>query len=341
MIPQKEKEILQIALDAFKKTTHAETDIEEPIGLNQRADYVLNMALAGKKMHYLVEVKATVAKPGLALLQMQKEKYALNFLLVTRYVNPIIAEELKTRRLEFIDTAGNAYIDQPPVLIYVKGNKPPDEMMQPLKTDAFKPTGLKVIYAFLCNPGLENKPYRDIATQADVALGTVGWLMRDLKERGYLLDMGKKGNKIMQREALLQRWVETYPDRLKPKLEMGRFQGERDWWTFPKQIPEIGLWGGEVAANRLTQYLKPQMATVYTTEKDLNKFLLENKLKKDPQGNVEILKKFWGPGNNFQHEELVHPILVYADLVATGNERNKETARMIYEQHIAGLVRED
>lgn len=341
MIPEKEKEILQIALDAFKKIAHIEADIEEPIGLNQRADYVLNMAMAGKEMRYLVEVKATVAKPGLALLQMQKEKYARNFLLVTRYVNPNIAEELKTRGLEFIDTAGNAYINQPPVLIYVKGNKPPDEMKQPLKTDVFKPTGLKVIYAFLCNPGLENKPYRDIAVQADVALGTVVGLMGDLKDRGFLLDMGKKGNKIMQREALLQRWVETYPERLKPKLEMGRFQGELDWWNFPKQIPEIALWGGEVAANRLTQYLKPQMATVYTTERDLNKFLLQNKLKKDPQGNVEILKKFWGPGNNFQREEMVHPILVYADLIATGNERNKETARMIYEQHLAGLVRED
>ncbi len=340
MIPEKEKEILQIALDAFKKTAQVEIEIGKA-RQDQQADYLLNMVLAGKKLRYLAEVKATIAKPGLTLLLMRKEKYAQHLLLVTRYVNPYMAEELKTEGLEFIDTAGNAYINQPPVYIYVRGNKPPDEIMQPPKKPAFKPTGLKVIYAFLCNPGLENKPYRDIATQADVALGTVGWLMRDLKDRGYLLDMGKKGNKIMQREALLQRWVEAYPERLKPKLELGRFQGEHGWWDQTKLRQDVALWGGEVAAARLTQYLKPQIATVYTTERDLNKFLLENKLKKDPKGNVEVLRRFWGPGNNFQREDMVHPILVYADLVATDNERNKETARMIYDQHIAGLVRED
>ena len=34
----------------------------------------------------------------------------------------------------------------------------------------------------------------------------------------------------------------------------------------------------------------------------------------------------------------VHPILVYADLIATGNQRNIETARILYDEHIAGRV---
>lgn len=340
MTGDRENEILEIALDAFRKNARVQVEIEKA-KQDQQGDFLLRIALPGKKLRYQAEVKANITKAGLALLLMKKGKYAQNPLLVTRYVNPQMAEELKTEGLEFIDAAGNAYINQPPVYIYVKGNKPPDGIMQPRGKATFKPTGLKVIYAFLCNPGLENKPYRDIAVQADVALGTVGWLMRELKDRGYLLDMGKRGNKIMQREALLQRWVEAYPERLKPKLELGRFQGEHGWWDQTKLRQDVALWGGEVAAARLTQYLKPQIATVYTTEQTLNKVLLENRLKKDPKGNVEVIRKFWGPGNNFQREDMVHPILIYADLVATGNERNKETARMIYDQHIAGLVRED
>ncbi len=340
MIPEKEKEILRTALDAFKKTAQVEVEIKEA-GPDQRADFELTMEMAGKKMHYLVEVKATVAKPGLALLLMQKEKYAHNLLLVTRYVNPHTAEELKTGGLEFIDTAGNAYINQPPVYIYVKGNKPQDEMMRPPKTDAFKPTGLKVIYAFLCNPGLENKPYRDIAAQADVALGTVVAVMADLKNRGFLLDMGKKGNKIIQKENLLKRWVEAYPERLRPKLVMGRFEGGQGWWEQNKIQPANAFWGGEVAAARLTNYLKPQIVTLYTDKQTLNKVLFDNRLKKDARGEVEILKRFWGPGEAFQKNDMVHPILVYADLLATSNQRNRETARMIYEREIARLVRED
>ena len=58
-------------------------------------------------------------------------------------------------------------------------------------------------------------------------------------------------------------------------------------------------------------------------------------------GNVEILKRFWLPVEPWQYEDIVHPILVYADLLATGDERNIETARMVYERHIIRLVREN
>jgi hypothetical protein len=40
-------------------------------------------------------------------------------------------------------------------------------------------------------------------------------------------------------------------------------------------------------------------------------------------------------------EGLVHPVLVYADLVATAEPRNLEVARKIYDEHIAQYRRED
>jgi hypothetical protein len=42
-----------------------------------------------------------------------------------------------------------------------------------------------------------------------------------------------------------------------------------------------------------------------------------------------------GKENKFQitqGDQIVHPILIYADLVATGDSRNLETARMIYDK---------
>ncbi|MBE3112412.1 MAG: hypothetical protein IMZ46_18205 [Acidobacteria bacterium] len=39
--------------------------------------------------------------------------------------------------------------------------------------------------------------------------------------------------------------------------------------------------------------------------------------------------------------ETVHPLLIYADLVASGSDRNIETAKIIYEQHISRYLRED
>ena len=72
-----------------------------------------------------------------------------------------------------------------------KGTRPDIVKAPPLKR-TFKPAGLKVIYGFLCNPGLENKTYREIAAETDVALGTVDWIMKELKELGFCWTWGNE-----------------------------------------------------------------------------------------------------------------------------------------------------
>jgi hypothetical protein len=56
---------------------------------------------------------------------------------------------------------------------------------------------------------------------------------------------------------------------------------------------------------------------------------------------ISILKPFWNFEYPWTHPVLVPSILIYADLLATGDARNIETARLIYEKEIARLVRED
>jgi hypothetical protein len=153
--------------------------------------------------------------------------------------------------------------------------------------------------------------------------------------------MGKRGYKLIQKEKLLHQWVAAYPEQLRPKQSLGRFRGENGWWQQKKLDPLIAQWGGEVAAARLTQYLKPELITIYVTAQQLNQLLLENRLKRDLAGDVEILARFWKPGEMWKYDDLVHPILIYADLLATGNQRNIETAKMIYEQYIIRLIGQD
>ena len=45
-------------------------------------------------------------------------------LLVADYINPNLGERLKAADIQFLDTVGNAYINQQPIYIYIKGNKP-------------------------------------------------------------------------------------------------------------------------------------------------------------------------------------------------------------------------
>jgi hypothetical protein len=343
MEKMKETELLELALEALRKNLAGQAEIKtvKPVRDSRLcADYLLRIVMQGKEIRYYAEIKANVTKADKLLAMMRKGEFDHPILLVAKYINTQLADELKQNGTEFIDTAGNAFINQPPLYIFVKGNKP-DIVKTPPPKRTFKPAGLKVIYAFLCNPGLENKTYREIAAQTGVALGTVDWIIKELKELRFLLDMGKRGQRLIQKENLLQRWVTAYPEQLRPKLTLGRFRGEYGWWQRKTFDPFKGQWGGEVAAAKLTQYLQPQIITIYTAPQELDQLLIKNRLKRDQTGDVEILKRFWKPPEIWKYEDLVHPILIYADLLATGNERNIEAAKMVYDQHIVQLIRED
>jgi len=341
-----EDEILKLAIEAFKKNVPLHFGIrnltKQPhYNHNFRPDMELVLEINGKEIKYFAEIKNNITMANRLLLLIKEEKIPPPILLVTKYVNPLMAEELKKDQIEFIDTAGNVFINQPPIYIFVKGNRPPETPGQN-QNRTFTPTGLKIIYAFLCNPRLEDAPFREIADKADVALGTVGWFMRTLRELGFLIDMGGRGYKLVQKDALFQRWITAYPERLRPKQILGRYKGEyNDWWN-KKELHNLNAkWGGEVAAAKLTKYLHPEVITIYMKTEYLNQLLLECKLRKDPAGEIEILNQFWNYDENLGYKDLVHPILIYADLIATGNQRNIETAKMIYDEHIIRLIRED
>ena len=87
----------------------------------------------------------------------------------------------------------------------------------------------------------------------------------------------------------------------------------------------------------MTEYIKPQIITIYA-ERPITKFLLKNKLTKDENGDIEILEIFWQFGQKHLYNNLVPPLLIYTDLMATGDTRNIETARIIYEKELPRFI---
>ncbi|MDX1472380.1 MAG: type IV toxin-antitoxin system AbiEi family antitoxin, partial [Flavobacteriaceae bacterium] len=340
-----EVQLLEKALEALHKATGIDFTIEgreKKFNNNRIADAIVRLVKDGLDQVFVIEVKPrlTTATVGMAINQLKE--FPQKGIIVTDYVNPNMADRLREKDVQFIDIAGNAYLTAPNLFIFIKGNKP-IELPKKGKTRAFQPTGLKVLFAFLCQPKLVNAPYREIAYKAQVALGTVGWVLTDLRETGFVIELGRRGRKLYNKKKLLDRWVEAYPENLRPKLIAGggRYKADRyDWWKFTT-IEEYGAyWGGEVAAAKLTEYLKPQIATIYTKD-DPKELILENRFLKDPEGNVEILKVFWEFKYDWNYRDLVPPLLIYADLIATGDDRNLETAKIIYEREIARYIRED
>ena len=146
---------------------------------------------------------------------------------------------------------------------------------------------------------------------------------------------------MIRRKELLNRWVTMYPDQLRPKNIVGRYDAPNiDWWKNEELTDFTAYWGGEIAAAKLTKYLKPQIVIIYV-KGEPGRLLLKHRIKKEPNGSIEILRAFWSFEYELEFGNLVHPILIYADLLATGDMRNIETAEIIYEKELTRFIRED
>jgi hypothetical protein len=322
----------------------------------RRIDAILQLEPGGQT--FMAEVKKWAPQANLGALINQIQQLPETGLLVADYINPNMAAKLREQGVQFIDTVGNAYLNQPPIYVYVTGNRQNGLRAKgtAIKTGvnrAFEPTGLKVIYAILCEPTLVNAPYREIAEKAAVALGTVGWVINGLKAANLLIDKGKeRGRKITNYRKLLNRWIEAWPEKLKPKQRIGEFIAEDPYWWQTIEIGEFGAyWGGEVAAAKYTDYLKPKVATIYLPENRCNQLLRDARLRLatvrsgDAAGTVLLYRPFWPAVftdlYTKENQGLVHPILVYADLIATGDPRNLEVAGRLYDEYIAGRIGQD
>ena len=278
---------------------------------------------------------------ALAAAKHQLEPYGTRGVLVAPYLTAELANHCRNELdLNFIDTAGNAYLRAPGLFVFVRGERPPTLPATAIGArGGGTATALRVVFALLCKPALLNAPYREIVTAAGVALGAIGWVFFDLAGRGYIAGgRHKRNRRLLEPGRLLDEWVTNFPIKLRPKLNPRRFLApDPGWW---QQAPlEAGArWGGEVAAARLTGYLKPETYTVYLDPQNdreaLTALVKQYRLRADPRGNVEILDAFWNFPPEGAEPDVVPPLLVYADLMATLDPRNLEVAKRIRAQHI-------
>jgi hypothetical protein len=134
--------------------------------------------------------------------------------------------------LNFLDTAGNAYVRAPGLFVFVRGQRAPALPATAMgRGGGGTTTALRVVFALLCKPDLVNAPYRDIVAAANVALGAVGWVFLDLQQRGYITGGRRKRNRrLLERARLFDEWVTNFPIRLRPKLNPRRFHAPDLGW---------------------------------------------------------------------------------------------------------------
>ena len=296
-------------------------------------DGALNIDYKGCKHRFYVNIRKELREFQLYQIFNLAEEYA-PFMVIAENLFPKIKDALVEHGIAYIEMNGNINIQTENILLKVEGKR--KKHLQPEKYGrAFTKAGLKVIFLFLTIENNINDTYREIAKNAGIAIGNVKLIHEGLIEQGYALKLNEKELKLTNKKELLQKWVTAYIEKLKPTIHIGnfRFNNPNDFleWKDINLEKTLTQWGGEGAGNIYTDYLQPEVLTLYTNEKKTD-IIKEYRLLPDPDGYVIVYEKFWKEKQPFTN--VVPPIIAYADLLATGNRRCIETAQKIYEQLI-------
>lgn len=306
--------------------------------LEKEVDGMIKLEYKGQTQKFFVEIKKEFREYHLPNLFMQQKKYNPFMVLAEKKIFPKIKDALVGKSIAFIDLCGNINIETDNLLLKVEG-KGKKYIQQEKYGRAFTKAGLKTLFLFLTNNNSINDTYRDIANNAGIALGTVKLVFEGLLEEGFALPLNDKELKLTNKEQLLQKWITAYNEKLKPALKIGNFRfnnpGDFAEWKKMNLNKTQTLWGGEPAGNIYTKFLHPEILTLYTVE-NKSDLLKKYRLIPDPQGNVLVYEKFWKV--NDTENDVAPPVIVYADLLASGKKRCIETAQKLYEERIKNTL---
>jgi hypothetical protein len=306
-----------------------------------QADASVDLVVENGTSRYLVECKTLLDRKGqIDQVRRQLDSTGSRGLLIAPYLTRELAEHCRATGLQFIDTCGNAYLHAPGLFVLITGEKGErrNQSFHAPKglTNA---AGLRVVFALLSKPELINSAFKDIASNAGVSLGTAHNVLDDLERRGYLINRGRsERRKLLEPRRLIDEWVINYPTALRAKLHGRRFSApDPDWWqSFDVDEFEFA-WGAEVAARKMTGYLKPSTQTLYVAptamESAISTLVKRYRIRPDPDGEIEILEKFWHWRLKTM-PDIAPPLLVYSELLAILDPRTQETANMIKERFI-------
>ena len=318
------KYILEEAVSSLFKYTNIQADTKDG-----RLRYDAFLRIANEE--FVVEIKSEITKgnKGIVLMNLKNTSRENNLpiLLVTKYIPSEIAKEYVAEGINYLDVAGNCNIRQHNLVLLVEGKKI-ERAAKINQPRAFQEAGIKLIFLFLVDPAKAQLTYRELAELANISLGSVGTIMQELIDLKFILKT-KQTMKLKNTKELLNRWITAYHDVLRPRLLMKHMRFVRtESYNIWKNIDldetkGLAFWGGEPGAHILNGYLHPGIFTIYT-DRNWQSFR-DIELIPDDTGKVEILEMFW----TIKTYKGVPPVLIYADLMSSGSDRNIETANMI------------
>ncbi|MFO7656348.1 MAG: type IV toxin-antitoxin system AbiEi family antitoxin [Bacteroidales bacterium] len=330
----KNNDFIYDAVVRFEEITSIPVEVE-----SRRKEY--DALLTIKDIQFVAEAKAEIraSNKGIILSEVNHLKRQTHrpIIVIAKYLAVDIASEFKKLGINYIDIAGNTFIKEGNLFVFTSGQKA-EKISKTKQTRAFQEAGIKLIFNLLMKPDNLQCSYRELAEITDISIGSVSNVMKELEELNYILKTNTK--RILKNiPSLLNRWIIAYNEVLHPRIYRKRMrflniEDYRNWDTLPIQnIEDINLWGGEPAAAILTGQLQPEKLLIYTSG-NWQSIASDLKLIPDEKGEVEILFMFWKEEDRYRKKSITPALLVYADLIGSGYERNTQIAKIILENEL-------
>ncbi|MGJ7032642.1 type IV toxin-antitoxin system AbiEi family antitoxin [Niabella hirudinis] len=302
--------------------------------INDGLDGEVMLYYNGNNITYYVNARNEVRQYHLGNIMDLATKHN-PLLVIAERILPPVKIALIERGIAWFETNGNVYLQNPLFYIHIDKHAPL-RVDKPITNRAFTKTGLKAVFHFLNNKAAINDNYRKIAEDTGIALGNVKYIIDGLTEAGYILKVNKKDIQLKNVKPLLERWVAGYRETLKPTLLTGTFRfldkkAGQNWRNLDLQSIDA-VWGGEPAADLITDYLKATKLQLYTALPK-NQLIQQWKLIPDKDVELTIYNQFW-KRTNTTPALAAPPLLVYTDLLITEDPRCIEAAERIYKNYL-------
>lgn len=305
------------------------------ISTNYKVDCSLIIQMGKFEIPIFVEVKGDVS----SLRQIQKFEelvkplYGIG-LLVADSIDPKVKEHLKKNGFGYFDTSKDCYL---PLNFKLEEEYLDKKIFNEsiIKRKGFKAeSNLKLLLYFLAKPESLEYTQRQLAINLDLSLGAINKTLVNLDKLKLIVSRSKT-RYLGHFEEILNRFRISFLDIEEKKMSLGRYSPiKEDFYEKWKSIDIKKInsyWGGEAAAALRTNYLSPEIYRIYTYSEQASSLLKELKLKKDPNGKIEILKCFW-PNEINNEDGTIPDFLTLCELINSGIDRNIETSKILEEK---------
>lgn len=304
---------------------------------SKRNDYDAVLTINDQRFKVIAQSNVRNSNKGIVLSRMIdfpiNERKSIIF--IASYISKDAATELRNNKINYLDASGNSFINNGTIYLFIEGQKAVNKEKSN-QSRAFQEAGVKLLFFLLSHPKNMQLSYREIAENTNISIGSVSNIMSELEEMRFLLKTEKK-RAFKNQNELLGRWIVAYNEILKPRIfrKKMRFISQQDFRQVPiGNMTGVSVWGGEPGAAILTNYLRPEKYILFTNC-EMSEISNTLEMVPDTEGNIEIYQIFWNQDD--KNAISAPPLIIYADLMTSGYERNIETAKMIFEnelQHI-------